>query len=196
MFHGHKYKVTFLLLYYFPLILGILLAIAGLQEGTASSSSDYYSGSSNSRNVRSSSSRTGGGGGGAVVSSDSSVSGEDSLRREFIKVQILQRLGLSEKPHVDMAHKISKDLVLETLRRTENLNYHDSSSSSSSSSTATDVAGAGNNERHILSHNHNHANNSSSISTTSLLDEETGVANYAKTSEIISFPDKGKSCSS
>ncbi|CAL8138034.1 unnamed protein product [Orchesella dallaii] len=199
-------------------ILCILLAGAGLQEGAASSgssSSDNYSLSGRSsrtvRNERSSSSRTGGGGGGGVSSRDSdtlssasssssSMSGEDSLRREFIKVQILQRLGLSEKPHVDMAHKISKDLVLETLRRTENLNYPDSPSSSSSSSSSISGDGAGarnNNERHVLSHSQSHANNSSisssSSSTTSLLDEETGVANYAKTSEIISFPDKGKS---
>lgn len=70
-----------------------------------------------------------------------------------------------------MAHKISKDLVLETLRRTENLN--DLSSSVSSDIAATTAS--------------YHPNNS-----TIQVDEETGVANYAKTSEIISFPDKGK----
>lgn len=79
----------------------------------------------------------------------------------MIKVQILQRLGLEQKPHVDDAHKLSKDLALEILRRTDNL--HQSGGGSTSSDT-----------------------NSTTIQTTE--DDN----NFAKTSEIISFPDKGK----
>src|SRR6185503_14180032 len=57
----------------------------------------------------------------SLITSQGTSSLEDHLRKEMIKVQILQRLGLTEKPVVDQAHKISRDLVLETLRRTETL---------------------------------------------------------------------------
>jgi len=89
---------------------------------------------------------------------------QDSLRKEYIKAQILQRLGLSAKPVVDLSHKISRDLVLETLRRAEGLEWDS-------------IVGGGSPA----------GNNTGS--------EEAG-SNYAKTSEIISFPDKGKESSS
>lgn len=87
---------------------------------------------------------------------------EESLRKEMIKVQILQRLGLNEKPKVDLSKQISRDLVIETLRRTENFDQDDSSSFNLNPLNAT------------LNH-----------------DEDT-TNSYAKTSEIISFPDKGQ----
>lgn len=218
MFHGHKRKVTFLLLYYTPLLLSLILLVVGPGKASISSSissrstsglSDYYFGErsgtsqsdiSSSNNVRNSERIRNHGGGNGLVSASSRGEppssntnanfSEDTLRRELIKVQILQRLGLNEKPHVDMAHKISKDLVLEALRRTENFNpqHHQDSSSSSSLNSITG------------SFNHNNASiNLESVATSSTAaglsnhaDQETGVANYAKTSEIISFPDKGK----
>lgn len=205
MFHGHKYKVTILLLYYFPLICIVLVGeCVRVGQTTSSSGGNYYSGvgvyiggknvNGNERGPHQALAGTGDGGQKADTAKENVSNSEDTLRREFIKVQILQRLGLSEKPHVDMAHKISKVLVLETLRRTENLNnhHHDSTLSTSSSSTsASDAASTPadttyHNERHVPSYSY--ANNN-----TIVVDEETGVANYAKTSEIISFPDKGKS---
>jgi len=80
---------------------------------------------------------------------------EEKVRREIVKVQILQRLGLSEKPRVNTSHKISKDLVLETLQRTETW-----------TSAVPDGIG-------------------------STADGDDDANNYAKTSQIISFPDKG-----
>jgi len=74
-------------------------------------------------------------------------------------------LGLSEKPHVDIAHKISKDLVLETLRRTENLDQNTPSDTGNSKQS-------------------HHPNSTSG--------DDDSLSNYAKTSEIIAFPDKGK----
>ncbi|CAG7829797.1 unnamed protein product [Allacma fusca] len=100
---------------------------------------------------------------------------EDAIRRELVKVQILHRLGLNEKPQVDLAHKISKDLVLETLRRTESFseNFHN----------------------FVTKPQNKHQNKSrhGGQSRPSSKDEGAGEpGNYAKTSEIISFPDKGK----
>jgi hypothetical protein len=92
----------------------------------------------------------------------STLQQEESLRKEMIKVQILQRLGLNEKPQVDLSKQISRDLVIETLRRTENFDQDDSSSFKLNPLNAT------------LNH-----------------DEDT-TNSYAKTSEIISFPDKGQ----
>jgi hypothetical protein len=63
---------------------------------------------------------------------------------------------------VDQAHKLSKDLALEILKRTDNL--HQSSSVVGSSTESNDV------------------------NSTQSEDDN----NFAKTSDIISFPDKGK----
>lgn len=90
---------------------------------------------------------------------------QHSLRKEFVKAQILQRLGLSQKPVVDLSHKISRDLVLETLRRAEGLDLENTVS----------IVGA------------------EPANVTRAQTESYGGRHYAKTAEIISFPDKGKS---
>ncbi len=100
-----------------------------------------------------------------IVDSSSGGTGnqhEETLRKEMIKVQILQRLGLVEKPLIDNSHKLSKDLALALLSRTDN--FHQSSDGDLSTSDVNN-------------------------STTTQTEDDN---NFAKTSEIISFPDKGK----
>lgn len=86
----------------------------------------------------------------------------ESIRKEIIKVQILQRLGLTEKPRVNNSHKLSKDLALEILKRTDS------------------SGGGGNGLSNTVHANSTQAN---------VVEED---SNFAKTSEIISFPEKGK----
>lgn len=148
MFHGHYCKVTLL---YFVLSFFLCERISVCGTGVGESRAGEYAPSQYSRSPRSTNSQT----------TPNTVEHEESLRKEIIKVQILQRLGLSEKPQVDIAHKISKDLVLETLRRTENLDQNTPPAS--------------------------HSNSTSSSSG-----DDEAISNYAKTSEIIAFPDKGK----
>lgn len=148
-----------------------------------SSSSSSSSSTSSSTNGASSASLLSAGEPSFSSSSSSTVLSnsalEDNLRKELIKVQILQRLGLTEKPQVDLAHKISRDLVLETLRRTETLDEVE-----------------GRDGGPILTTNrfqhHRRHNNQSRFGGSSSSDGDDGSTNYAKTSEIISFPEKGK----
>jgi len=98
------------------------------------------------------------------LNKQSSLQQEESLRKEMVKVQILQRLGLNEKPKLDLSKQISRDLVIETLRRTENYDQDDPGTSSFRSSSTLNSSHHG---------------------------EDDSAGSYAKTSEIISFPDKG-----
>jgi hypothetical protein len=89
------------------------------------------------------------------------------LRKELVKARILSRLGLSTKPRLDLPHRISPELVLRTLQRTQEL-------------TANDPAAEGlPGQFPSLTHlNRNRTENESTHQT--------------PTSQIISFPEKGK----
>ena len=123
----------------------------------------------------------------------SSSNNEEGLRKELIKVQILQRLGLNDKPQVDLAHKISKDLVLEALRRTENFQEEEegtvTSTGAATSTTRTTAATGSVNDGEGRRNGKGRRGKSKSSADDSNNNSDAG--NYAKTSEIIAFPDKG-----
>ena len=109
--------------------------------------------------------------------SPSPMPSADTLRKELIKAQILQRLGLTHKPNLDLTHQISREVVLETLKRTQEVEAENESS----------LPGQFARSRH-----HEEGGQSGNDSQTSNNTQPNHQNHkYAKTSDILSFPDKG-----
>ena len=108
------------------------------------------------------------GAGGAAASDP--LPSPDALRKELVKATILQRLGLTEKPNLDPTHQISRAVVLDTLKRTEEVEGENQGSLPGQFRRVLNETD--DNENVIPIGNHAHR--------------------YAKTSQIIAFPDRGK----